>query len=330
MEFQLSSFEKTLKAKICPIYLFFGEEEFFVQEALRVLENVVLDGGTRDFNYDSYYAKETPTSQIFDVAETLPMMSARRLVIVKGIEKWTEADWDVLTSYIGNPSESSVVVLTARTLDKRKKAHKLLLEKTEALEFKKPYDNQVPSWIQYMAQKSEVTIEPDAIQLLHQFVGSQLKDLEGEVIKLSQYIGERNQILVKDVIEVVSKIKVQSVFDLARAIGEGDKARALLCLSQLLSHGQNEVGILALVSRHVRILRAVRKAQREGLRGPQMAAKVGVSPYFLQEYESQARGWSEKKIENAFKALVDTDRALKSSPMSSHIWLENFVLQTCL
>ena len=329
MEFQLSSFEKKLKAQIRPIYLFFGEEEFFVQEALRVLESVVLDGGTRDFNYDSYYAKETPTSQIFDVAETLPMMAQRRLVIVKGIEKWAEADWDVMTSYIGNPSESSVVVLTARTLDKRKKAHKLLLEKTEALEFKKPYDNQVPSWIQYMAQKNGVTMEPDAIQLLHQFVGSQLKDLEGEVIKLSQFIGQRNQILVKDVIEVVSKIKVQSVFDLARAIGESDKARALLCLSQLLSHGQNEVGILALVSRHVRILRAVRKAQSEGLRGPQMAARVGVSPYFLQEYESQAKGWNEKKIENAFKALVDTDRALKSSPMSSHIWLENFVLQTC-
>lgn len=329
MEFQLSTFEKKLKSQIRPIYLFFGEEEFFVQEALRVLENVVLDGGTRDFNYDSYYAKETPTSQIFDVAETLPMMAERRLVIVKGVEKWTEADWDIFEAYLKNPSESSVVVMTMRSLDKRKKAHKLLLEKTEALEFKKPYDNQVPQWIQYMAQKNSVTMEPDAVQLLHQFVGSQLKDLESEVIKLSQFIGERNQILVKDVIEVVSKIKVQSVFDLARAIGEGDKARALLCLSQLLSHGQNEVGILALVSRHVRILRAVRKAQSEGLRGAQMASRVGVSPYFLQEYESQARGWSDKKIENAFKALVDTDRALKSSPMSSHIWLENFVLQTC-
>ncbi|MBY0384657.1 DNA polymerase III subunit delta [bacterium] len=329
MDFHLSTFEKKIKTQIQPLYLFFGEEEFLMQEALAVFETIALDGGTRDFNYDSFYAKEVPTSQILDVAETLPMMSPRRLVIIKGIEKWTEADWDVFEPYIKNPSDSSVVVLTAKSLDKRKKTHKLLLEKAESIEFKKPYDNQVPGWIQYIAQKQGVAIEPDAVMLLQQFVGNQLMDIESEIIKLSQFIGTRKQILVKDVIEVVSKIKVQSVFDLARAIGEGDKARALLCLSQLLSHGQNEVGILALVSRHVRILRSVRKAQREGLRGAQMASKVGVSPYFLQEYEHQAKEWSDKKIENTFKALLDTDRALKSSPLSSHIWLENFVIQTC-
>lgn len=329
MDFHLPTFEKKLKTKIYPLYLFFGEEEFLMQEALAVFEATVLDGGTRDFNYDSFYAKETPTSQILDVAETLPMMSPQRLVFIKGIEKWTEADWEVFEPYVRNPSDSSVVVMTARSLDKRKKTHKLLLEKAEAVEFKKPYDNQVPQWIQYIVQKNGLTAEPDAIALLHQFIGNQLMDIESEVIKLSQFIGERKQILVKDVIEVVSKIKVQSVFDLARAIGEGDKARALLCLSQLLSHGQNEVGILALVSRHVRILRSVRKAQADGLRGAQMASRVGVSPYFLQEYEQQAKEWSDKKIEITFKALLDTDRALKSSPISSHIWLENFVIQTC-
>jgi DNA polymerase III subunit delta len=329
MDFQLVSFEKKIREQVRPLYLFFGEEDFLMQEALAVFEAAVIDEGTRDFNFDSFYAKETPTSQILDVAETLPMMSPYRLIIIKGIEKWTEADWEVFEPYVRNPADTSVVVMTARSLDKRKKTHKLLIEKAEATEFKKPYDNQVPQWIQYIAKKNKTAIEPEAATLLHQFVGNNLMDIESEVIKLSQFIGERKQILTKDVLEVVSKIKVQSVFDLARAIGEGDKARALLCLSQLLSHGQNEVGILALVSRHVRILRSVRKAQSEGLRGAQMASRVGVSPYFLQEYEQQAREWNDKKIEVTFKALLDTDRALKSSPLSSHIWLENFVIQTC-
>ena len=329
MDFQLSTFEKKIRSRQMPIYFFYGEEEFLLQEALAVFESAVLDEGTRDFNFDSFYAKETPTSQILDVIETLPMMSPRRLVVVKGIEKWNEADWDVFEPYLRNPADSSVVVLTAKSIDKRKKNHKLLLEKADAMEFKKPYDNQVAGWVQYIAKKNVIDIETDAISLLHQFVGNNLMEIESELIKLSQFIGDRKTVVAKDVIEVVSKIKVQSVFDLARAIGEGDKARALLCLSQLLSYGQSEVGILALVSRHVRILKSVRKAQSEGLRGAQMASKVGVSPYFLQEYEAQAREWSDKKIENTFKALVDTDRALKSSPLSAHIWLENFVIQTC-
>jgi DNA polymerase-3 subunit delta len=312
-----------------PMYLFYGEEEFLVSEALQAVEDGVLGDGAKEFNFDVFQAKETPTPQILDVAETLPMMSSHRLVVVKGVDKWNEGDWETFENYIDNPSDMSVVVFIARSLDKRKKAHKRLLEKTVALEFKKPYDNQVPSWIHFIVKKEGLSIDNDAIMLLHQFVGSNLMEVQGEVQKLAQYIGERRHINVKDVIEVVSKIKVQSVFDLARAIGESDKAQALLCLSHLLSHGQNEVGILALVSRHIRILRSVKNAQKEGLRGAQLAGKVGVSPYFLTEYENQAREWSDKKIERTFRALLDTDRALKSSPLSSHIWLENFVIQTC-
>jgi DNA polymerase-3 subunit delta len=100
-------------------------------------------------------------------------------------------------------------------------------------------------------------------------------------------------------------------------------------LANLLDHGQNEVGVLALISRHVRILKLVADGLREGLSGPKLASRAGVSPYFLKSYVDQARAWSDRKIEHTFQALVDTDRALKSSPVASHIWLENFVVQTC-
>jgi len=329
MEFNIGQFQKRIQANARPLYLIFGEEEFLMSEALEIIERTFVSDSARDFNYDSFYAKDTPVSQILDVAETLPMMTPLRVVVVKNIDKWNEGDWDVIMPYIDNPSDTTMVVFTAKGLDKRKKNHKKLLEKAEAVECKKPYDNQIPHWIHFIAQKMGLSADSDSIALLHQFIGSNLSDIQSELQKLSQYIHPRTQIGVRDVIDVVSKIKVQSVFDLSRAIGENDKAKALLCLSQLLSHGQNEVGILSLVSRHVRILRSVKKAQKEGARGSQLAAQVGVSPYFLAEYEQQARDWNEKKIEKTFKALLDTDRALKSSPLSSHIWLENFVIQTC-
>jgi DNA polymerase III subunit delta len=330
MEFNIGQFQKRIQSSSRNMYLIYGEEEYLAGEALEIIEKTFVSEATRDFNYDVFYAKDTPTSQILDVAETLPMMTPQRVVVVKNIDRWNESDWDLFAPYIDNPSESTLMVFIAKSLDKRKKNHKKLLEKSESVECKKPYDNQIPSWIHFIAQKMNVAMDADAISLLHQFVGSSLSDIQSEMQKLAQFVGDRNEIGVKDVMDVVSKIKVQSVFDLSRAIGENDKARALLCLSQLLSHGQSEVGILTLVARHVRILRSVKKAQKDGVRGSQLASQVGVSPYFLAEYESQARDWNEKKIERTFKALLDTDRALKSSPLSSHIWLENFVIQTCI
>lgn len=329
MEFNLQDFQKRISTHPRPVYLLYGEEEFLVDQAITLFNQYVVDEGTRDFNYDVFYAKESPPSTILDVAETLPMMAPRRVVVIKDVEKWNEPEWSLFDKYFEDPSDSTVLVLVAKAVDKRKKTIKRLIESAEAIEFKKLYDNQVPQWIQYMVQRAGLTIERDAVALLQQFVGNNLLDIQSEVQKLAQFLGDRKQILVKDVIDVVSKIKVQSVFDLSRAIGESDKAKALLCLSQLLAHGQNEVAILALISRHVRILRLVKKAKQEGQKGPQIASRAGVSPYFLAEYEAQSRNWTDKKIEKTVKALLDTDRALKSSPLSSHIWLENFIIQTC-
>lgn len=318
-----------LQAGRSDIYLLHGEEDFFINEALTLIEHTVLGEMNRDFNYDAFYGKEASVSQIVDVAETLPMMAPKRLVIVRDADKWVDSDWSQMEAYLARPSDMTLLVFVMKSVDKRKKTHKKLIEISTVFEFKKPFDNQVPIWIQYIAKKWGSRIDPDAVTLLHQFVGSSLSDVNNEMQKLSQFVGADRPIEAKDVISIVSNIKVQTVFDLSRAIGECDKARALLCLSQLLSHGQNEVGILALVSRHVRILRSVKMAQKEGVKGPQLASKVGVSPYFISEYEKQVRHWSDKKIETTFRALLDVDRALKSSPVSSHIWLENFVIQTC-
>src|SRR5690606_18552292 len=111
--------------------------------------------------------------------------------------------------------------------------------------------------------------------------------------------------------------KLQSVFDLTKAIGKNDQARALMCLAQLLENGQNEVGIMSMVHRHIRLLRQTKQGEQQGFSGRDLSTFAGVPFFYLNEYTSQARMWSERKIEKTYKVLCDTDRALKSSPVSS-------------
>ena len=92
MSFDPRSFWQNLNARLQPLYLLHGEEEFFINEALFLIEKAALGDMGRDFNFDSFHAKETPASNILDVAETLPMMAQRRMVIVRDADKWAEAD----------------------------------------------------------------------------------------------------------------------------------------------------------------------------------------------------------------------------------------------
>lgn len=311
------------------VYLLMGEETFLVHEAVQLLKSKCLDPGTRDFNCDVFDAGEAAASTVKDAAEMLPMMSPRRLVVFRGVDSLKDKDWEALFPILDRPVDTTVFVVTCESLDKRKKAFKKLSEAAVIVELKRPYDSQVLDWIDYLAFRQGLKVTREAAQLLKQFIGTNLTELHNELGKLQDYLGERKQIEAQDVLQVVSQTRVDRIFDLTDAIGRRDRATALHSLANLLEHGQSEVGVLAMITRHFRILSQLKDGQREGLQGMRLSTKAGIPQFLLTQYLEQIRHWDETKIEKTFTVLQDTDRALKSSSVPSHVWLENFVLKTC-
>ncbi len=311
------------------LYLLMGEESFLTQEAVALLKERAVEESLRDFNCDIFEASEVPASQVKDACEMLPMMSPRRIVIYRGVDHLKDKDWEALMPLFDDPSETTTFVMTAESLDKRKKAFKKISETAVIVELKRPYDNQVADWIDYLAYRHNLTVSRDASQLLRQFVGSNLTELNNELLKLRDYLGERRHIEAQDILQVVSQTRVDRIFDFTDAIGRRDKVHALHSLANLLEHGQSEVGIVAMITRHFRILSQIKDGQREGLTGQRLSTKAGIPSFLLRQYLEQIRHWDENKIQKTFIVLQDTDRALKASSVPAHVWLENFVLKTC-
>lgn len=311
------------------LYLLMGDEAFLVQEALHLLKAKSVDPGAADFNCDVFEAGETPASQVKDAAEMLPMMGSRRLVVYRGVDGLKDKDWEALYPLLDNPVESTTFVMTCEALDKRKKSFKKISDAAVIVELKRPYESQIVDWIDYLAFRLGLKVGREAAQLLKQFVGVNLTELNNELTKLRDYLGERKEIEAGDVLQVVSQTRVDRIFDLTDAIGRRDKVHALHSLANLLEHGQSEVGVLSMISRHFRILAQLKDGQRDGLSGQRLATQAGIPQFLLTQYLEQIRHWDENKIQRTFSVLQDTDRALKSSAVPPHVWLENFVLKTC-
>ncbi len=323
---ELKNFMTLNKGTVCYLST---DEDFFLEEAVDYIKAEKLDEGSKDFNYDVFYGKETDVSRTYDIVETLPMMSSHRLVIIRRAHELKDKDWQTLMPLLSNPVPSTFLVFVGDKPDGRKSVIKEMLKNLTHFHFAKPYDREFPQWVQYICKKHGQQIDTDAIHLLMQIVGPNLLEIKNEVLKLGQYVGPNKSISASDVMHVASRIKLQNVFDLTDAIGKNDQARALMCLADLLENGQNEVSILGMVHRHIRLLRQTRVGEQQGLNGRELSSFAGVPYYFLKEYTSQSRLWNDRKIEKTYKVLGETDRALKSSPVSSHIWLENFIMQTC-
>lgn len=311
------------------LYVLAGDEAFLQEEALQLIKSKTVDPGTVDFNYDSFYAGDVKSVQVKDAVQMLPMMSPRRLVVYRNVDDLKDKDWEELFDLFDSPVDTTTFVLTCETLDKRKRFFKKLSEHSIWVDLKRPYDNQIPDWIDYLGYRKGLKVSRDAAQLIKQFVGVNLTEINNELEKLKSYVGERNEISVEDVLAIVSRARVDRIFDLTDAIGRNDKAAAMLSLANLLEHGQNEVGALAMIARHIRILSQLKEGQREGMSGPKLCAKAGIPQFLLNQYSHQTKVWSEDKLNKTIEVLHETDRALKSSSIPSHVWLENFILKTC-
>lgn len=327
--FDQQKFYKDLELKkIHPVYFLFGDEPYLLNQCTPRFKFSLLNESTTDFNYSLFYGSEASAERIVEEVETLPVFTSHRLVILKNAHELKESELNALLPLIAKPVESTVFVLIADKIDKRKKFFKTLLDQAYCVEFKKPYDNQLPQWISYLCQNLNLTISTEAIHRLHRLVGNNLSELESQLFKIQDYLGDRQQVELADVNAVVSFSREESVFDFTKAVGQKDCVKALEQIVHLLDQGQNEIGVVTLLARHMRLLMTVRAGLDQGIGGAKLASLAQVPTYFIDSYCEQARLWSIKKIEDVLVVLHETDKALKSSPLSSHIWLENMVLKS--
>ncbi len=310
-----------------PVVLMTGEEPYLIRQALEQIENQYVNPEMKDFNFTVYFGGEANMESVRDNVETLPTFAPLRVVFLKEAHELSDSDWEALEPLFQNPVSSTLFVITALRVDKRKKYFKSLNELGSAVEFKKLYDNQIPSWIQYMCQLEGLHISEEANHLIHRLVGSHLLEIESEIFKLKDYISPRERIEVSDVTAVVSKAREESVFQWTEAVAAQDRIKALELLVSLLDQGQSEVGIVILMARHIRLLLKIKKGQELGYSGPRLAQYVQVPPYFLNNYLKQASLWSTSGLEKVLLTLNETDKALKTSPISAPLWLENMVLK---
>lgn len=325
-----NKFYKDLETgNVSPVYFIFGDEPFLIDQCVNRFKYGLLDENSLDFNYSLFYAGDADIFAIKDTVETLPVFTQRRVVILKNANELKDSEWAELESLFKNPVDSTVFVLFADKIDKRKKVFKNIIETAHAIEFKKPYDNEIPRWINYYAGQFGLKLTQSAVHRVHRLVGNNLSEIYAQLEKIKIYLDGATAVDAEHVNAVVSNSREESVFDFTKAVGQKDRVRALEQIVTLLDQGQSEVGIVNLLARHMRILLTVRTGLDQGIGGAKLANLANVSPYFVDEYAAQAKVWPVRKLEDSLVLLGETDKALKSSPLSSHIWLENLVLKSC-
>jgi len=309
------------------LILLHGQEPYFIEEGVRsILEATVLPEN-RDFNLSRFQGREFKAMEVVEQARTFPVFADRRLVIIKSIHEASTDQLDGLLAYVEDPVPETILLLTADKIDARRKIFQVLKKTGAVIEFKKIYENQLPSFVRELASSLNITLTGGGLKLFCKRVGTNLVEVHGELEKLAGYLGERDIADENDVAAIVSDTRIESIFDLTDALGQGDRATALVLLDRLLAEGQAPLMVLSMMTRHFRQMWKIRELTAQKVPQNELSRRVGVSPYFLKGLMQQAGRFDSPQYRQLFELFLDTDLALKSSGSEPKTHLEKLVLE---
>ncbi len=258
------------KPALLPVYLFFGEEDRMKEEAVAAFVRHVVAADFADFDLEKLSANDSTADSVLAAVGQVPFGSERRLVVVRGMEQWRErgkqAEVERLAEGISRLTDSACLVLVAAAQDdedKRKTAVTVKLDnavkKIGAIVACRAIKGEgLQAWVAEVARRDGKRIAPEAAEQLVRAVGTEMRPLEQEIIKLVCYVGERETITTQDVSRVVASSPEDVMFSTIDAICRRQTDRALTLLGELHHYDPKPQAVapklLALLARQYRML----------------------------------------------------------------------------
>lgn len=310
-----------------PVYLIHGPEELLRREAVKTITDAVLDPSMADFNLDKFDGGSCKVEEVVAAAQMLPVMAARRLVILRFVERIKAEKLAPLADYLTDPSPTTCLIFEGEKADMRRAPFSTVKKVGAVVPCQALYERDAQGWLSRRARAKGCAIEPDAARFLVAYAGTHLATLDAELEKAAAYAGSDARIDLDVVEETVGRHRVHTVFELTDALGAKQTGRALAALGTLLDAGEAPLMVQGMIVRHYRMLWRTVEALNAGERN--LAAAVGVAPFVANKLAGQARHYSDKKIGKAFTRFAQVDSDLKGGAASPRRTLEDEVLSLC-
>lgn len=229
-----------------PVYLLHGDEGFYTDLIAEEIEKLVAPDD-RDFDLTLLYAPETEPAAVVEAARRYPMMAERQVVIVREIQsghqpRFTSTSYlNALADYARHPSATTVLCLCCRGVQAKgaefmkaiKEGHGVVLES------KKLGEKAVGQTVANFITGKGLSVDPKALAMLCEFVGTDLSRLYNEVDKLTVTLGQGAMVTPEAVERNIGISKDYNNFEFVSAIASHDSEKTFRILRRFAGDPKN-------------------------------------------------------------------------------------------
>jgi DNA polymerase-3 subunit delta len=174
-------------------------------------------------------------------------------------------------------------------------------------ESKKLYENQVSDWIRRVLGGKKYQVEPKAAQMLVEFLGTDLSKISNELDKLMLILPKETIITPTHIEENIGISKDFNNFELRKAIGAKNIVKANRIINYFAENPKSNplvmtISLLNGFFTQLLLFHGLKDKSKQFV-----SKKIGVSPYFVDEYFLAAKNYPMRKVAQTIAFLRDAD-----------------------
>lgn len=301
-----------------PIYLLHGDESYYIDILDKVIVEHALEEDQRDFNQMIFYGKDADFNAVIEEAKSFPMMAERRLVVVREAQD-LKMDWDRLALYAEKPNPTTVLVLEYKynTVDKRKKAFKLIEKNGLVFQSDAIKEYNLVQWINNYLKQKNYGITAKASQLLADSIGNNLSRITNELDKLELLLTPGTQINEIHIEENIGISKEYNVFELVNAISTRDTLKAYRIVDYFAHNPKSGPLVVVISNVFTHFIRLMKIHFNKGKSPDQLAKDLRLHPFAVKQLIQSSNTYPPKIVARNIDILEEYDLKSKGIGNSS-------------
>lgn len=299
------------QGNFAPVYLFDGDEPFFIDQLTDYIEEHALDEAGKAFDQVVLYGRDVDGMTVADEIKRYPMMGERRVVIVKEAQQLQKVE--ALEEYVKQPLESNILVLAYKykKMDGKKAVTKYIRKNHVYMLSKRLYENQIPDWIDNHLRTLGYHINLKAAALLAEFVGNDLSRLNNELQKLMLVIPPSSNITPDEIERNIGVSKEFNNFELLNALAHKDVLKANRIIKYFGDSPKDHppVVMTSVLFGYFSKLMLIHTLSDKSSRN--IASVLRINPFFAKDYLAGIKSYNLNKLTRIIGYLREFDLRIK-------------------
>ncbi len=303
------------------VYFYYGDEDFLIDSAVESMKSKL----NKDFIAMSYQTYDNPEySELISVLRTPPMMFGDSLYVINADKYFSsqkkyfeDAELSDIEDALDNNPEALNIVFTVKLprnegkkFDTRRKLYKILSKyNVEEFPTYKTYKTaELSDWIRRRARKKDLILKEEAVNILIEQLGNDLRKFDTELDKL-KLIAYPEKTVTGKMVEAIA-VSNQDLFNITELIMKNKKDEALLEFS-LLTDKKHPLEILAAIQTMLRKW-IILKIKSSSMPHKELAKLTGMHEFVVEKTLQKLKNISTSELVALKQNLYETECRIKS------------------